>query len=242
MRALRVIILLNVLLWCCYAAAWLSGTADTFGTLLALDSSLSQLARHPWTLLTYMALHSSPLHLLLNMACLLFFGYILCKKGMSGWSLALLYICGGLVGGLLYLGFGSETLAGASASVLAVTTFAGLRLPKYHPAFGRIKLPSLAVLAAVALFVALCTSGSTGALAAHLGGALTGAAYALILSRRASAKSREIPGTVKITTPKTQTPAPLENIMDKARVSGFDSLTYSERQALADAPDNLDRK
>lgn len=244
MRALRAIIILNILLWGCYAVAWLSGTSDAFGTLFALDADPAMLLRHPWTLLTYMALHSSPLHLLLNMACLVFFGYILCKEGVSGRTLVLLYICGGMAGGFLYLGFGEDTLAGASASVLAVTAFSGTRCPKNRVNVGTVRLPYVAVLASMALAGALCASGSTGALAAHIGGALTGGACALFFQRLAAQKSPG-PGDISpVIAPEPLPCTPVKDIMEKVRVSGFNSLTYSERRALADAPDNdnMDRK
>lgn len=232
MRALRAIIILNVLLWGCYAVAWLSGTSDAFGTLFALDADPAMLLSHPWTLLTYMALHSSPLHLLLNMACLFFFGYILCKEGVSGRTLVLLYICGGMAGGLLYLGFGEDTLAGASASVLAVTAFAGLRFPGKRVNVGTVRLPYVAVLASMALACALCASGSAGALVAHIGGALTGGALAMLFPPFVAPKSCGAKDFSSVIAPEPLPRTPVKDIMEKARVSGFDSLTFGVRVGL----------
>lgn len=67
-----------------------------------LPSNFKMLATRPWTLLTYMFVHSSPLQLLSSTLWLWSFGYIM--QDLAGNSkLAPLYLYGGLAGGIFYL-------------------------------------------------------------------------------------------------------------------------------------------
>lgn len=160
------------------------------GTLLRdylyLPADLLQLLRRPWTVITYMFLHSGIWHLLGNMLWLYWFGqmflYFFSSKHLRG-----LYILGGLMGGLFYvLAYNvfpvfegqlySATLVGASASVLAVAIATAVREPEYRinlMLVGPVKLKYFALV--IVLFDLLSVgSNNAGGHLAHLGGALTG--------------------------------------------------------------------
>lgn len=158
---------------------------------LQLPASWSAILHRPWTLLTYMFVHEGFFHLLFNMLWLYVFGMFF-LRWFSSRQLLMVYLLGGLTGGLFYiLGYNLfplfsaavdyTVLVGASASVLALT----LAVAFYRPNeslmlmfIGRIKLKWLAV--AVVVFDLLSLSGdNAGGSLAHLGGALFGLCFSL---------------------------------------------------------------
>ena len=153
---------------------------------LYLPADLLQLMRRPWTLITYMFLHSGAWHLLGNMLWLYWFGrlflYFFSSKHLRG-----LYVVGGLMGGLLYIiaynvfpvfrdQLYSSTLVGASASVLAIAIATAIREPEYRINLmfvGPVRLKYFALF--IVLFDFLYVgSNNAGGHIAHLGGALAG--------------------------------------------------------------------
>ena len=153
---------------------------------LYLPADLLQLLRRPWTLITYMFLHSGVWHLLGNMLWLYWFGrlflYFFSSKHLRG-----LYVVGGLMGGLLYIiaynvfpvfrdQLYSSTLVGASASVLAIAIATAIREPEYRINLmfvGPVRLKYFALF--IVLFDFLYVgSNNAGGHIAHLGGALAG--------------------------------------------------------------------
>lgn len=161
-------------------------SASAFMQALYLPADLLQLLRRPWTLITYMFLHSGAWHLLGNMLWLYWFGkmflYFFSAKHLRG-----LYIVGGLFGGLLYIvaynlfpvfqgQLYSATLVGASASVLAIAIATAVREPEYRINLmfvGPVRLKYFALF--IVLFDMLYVgSNNAGGHLAHLGGALAG--------------------------------------------------------------------
>ncbi len=161
-------------------------SAGAFMQNLYLPADLLQLLRRPWTLITYMFLHSGVWHLLGNMLWLYWFGqlflYFFSAKHLRG-----LYIVGGLLGGLLYIvaynlfpvfhnQLYSATLVGASASVLAIAIATAVREPEYRinlMLIGQVRLKYFALF--IVLFDMLYVgSNNAGGHLAHLGGALAG--------------------------------------------------------------------
>ena len=153
---------------------------------LYLPADLLQLLRRPWTIITYMFLHSGAWHLLGNMLWLYWFGrlflYFFSSKHLRG-----LYVVGGLMGGLLYIiaynvfpvfrdQLYSSTLVGASASVLAIAIATAIREPEYRINLmfvGPVRLKYFALF--IVLFDFLYVgSNNAGGHIAHLGGALAG--------------------------------------------------------------------
>lgn len=116
------------------ARAGLGIELDSFVTL---PSVWEVFLREPWTLLTYMFVHTHPIHLIFNLLWLGWFGSMLLQS-ISQRSLLWLYLGGGVAGGLVYLIFAPHIqlfngrLLGASASVLALMAYAAVKMPNYR--------------------------------------------------------------------------------------------------------------
>ena len=162
---------------------------------IELPASPYRLLRQPWTLVTYMFVHYDLLHLLFNMLWLYAFGRMFLDS-FSAKHLRGLYVLGGLCGGLLYVVaynvfpyFGpmvsTSYLVGASASVLAIVVAIAVRTPERVVRFfllGGIRMKYLASIVIV-LDLLLVTSSNAGGHIAHIGGALSGWAFAAGLNR-----------------------------------------------------------
>lgn len=208
----------------------------------------------PWTALTYMVTHVDFFHLLFNMLTFLWMGTLLLTR-LSQTRLLVLYIGGGLCGAFFFLAlcsllgggfFMAPPLTGASASVLAVMTAAGCLMGNYtlHLFFlGDVKLKWI-VVAMILLSLLSAGGGFTGGGVAHLGGIVFGALWSLWILKRQNREKR-----VKKTrlTPPTAAGARrvasimeqnrldkirLDELLDKIKVSGYKSLSRSERAEL----------
>lgn len=157
---------------------------------LELPSSVPDLLRKPWTLITYMFTHYDFFHILFNMLWLYWFGNIFLQF-FNARQLGGLYLLGGLAGALFFvltyntLPYFQEVAAysaliGASASVMAIVfaiSFYRKDLEINLLFIGRIKLIYLALATLVIDFIAI-TSSNAGGHIAHIGGALLGILYA----------------------------------------------------------------
>jgi len=162
--------------------------SDFTSVYLALNSSPQHLLHAPWTLITYQFIHGGPFHLLFNMLMLYFTGNIFMDffKKTDAWNV---YIFGGLIGGVLFLisnllfpvfsGIES-TLVGASGCIMAVLFASATYAPNLRMAlFGVIQI-KLMWLAALFLVLDLISisNGNAGGHIAHIGGALFGFLFA----------------------------------------------------------------
>jgi membrane associated rhomboid family serine protease len=155
----------------------------------ALPANLGSLLSHPWTLLTYMFLHIDFFHVLFNMLWLYWFGKIFLEFLKSG-QLLLIYLLGGISGGLLYLLFYNifpvfeksvdmSFALGASASVMAIVTAISFYVPGYSIYLlflGKIRIFYVALFLFVLDFF-MIRSENAGGHIAHIGGALFGLSY-----------------------------------------------------------------
>lgn len=158
-----------------------------------LPAWLPRLIRQPWSVVTYMFLHTGLLHILFNMLWLYWFG-MLFLQFFSARHLRGLYVLGGLCGGALYvLSFNvfpyfaailpGAHMLGASASVLAIVAAVAYREPDYPIRlllFGTVRLKWLA-LAVIGLDLLSFTGTNGGGHIAHVGGALAGLWFAAAL-------------------------------------------------------------
>ncbi len=212
-----------------------------------------------WTALTYMVTHYGILHLLFNMLWLFWFGRLLMTT-LSDRHLLWLYIGGGAFGAILYVAgqatfptaTGSSYLCGASAAVLSVMTAAAMRTPNLTMnlfLLGEVKLKWIA-LGCILLTFAGVGGGNTGGQAAHIGGVIFGVAFIMAIKhgydlskiRIRTASSAPIPprgnvkrdgkSVAKAASGRLGDPARLDQLLDKIRMSGYQSLTASERHEL----------
>ena len=198
------LILINITIWIIIGVMRVVGFLFRFpdgavtnfvADYLAVPANLSSLAEKPWTLVTYMFLHVDFFHILFNMLWLYWFGKIFLEF-LRQRQLLLVYFIGGLSGGLLYVLFfnifpvfekslDQSVALGASASVMAIVAAISLYVPGYSVymfLFGRVRI----IYIAIALFVMdffMIRSDNAGGHIAHIGGAIFGLSYILILRR-----------------------------------------------------------
>jgi membrane associated rhomboid family serine protease len=153
---------------------------------LAVPANLTELLYKPWTIITYMFLHTGFFHILFNMLWLYWFGIIFLKF-LSEKQLLSVYILGGIAGAALYIlaynvfpvfstSKDVSVALGASASVMAVVIAISFFMPNYTINLlfiGRIKLYYIAIFA-IGLDILSIQSSNAGGHIAHLGGALFG--------------------------------------------------------------------
>lgn len=156
---------------------------------LAVPADLGLLLYKPWTIITYMFLHQSFIHILFNMLWLFWFGKIFLEY-LTGKQLLNVYLLGGISGALLYI-LAFNTLPafaesvpyaialGASASVLAIVVATAVYVPDYtmHLMFiGPVKLKYIALISVV-MDIIFIMDGNAGGHIAHIGGAAFGYLY-----------------------------------------------------------------
>lgn len=200
---LTYLVILNIAIWAIIQAVKVilylynreTAAADIHRVIdmLAVPAFLPNLAAQPWSLFTYMVLHESIWHILFNMLWLYWFGKIFLQY-LNERQLLMIYILGGLTGGLVYIlaynifpVFGQELpnayALGASASVMAIVTAIAFYVPNYTLSMlfiGRVRIVYLAI----ALFVFdffMIPSGNAGGHIAHIGGALFGFTWVMLI-------------------------------------------------------------
>ncbi len=230
---------------------------------IAMPAQWGMLLRKPWTVLTYMVTHYELLHILFNMLWLYWLGRIFLEY-FTPKQLAGLYILGGIGGATLYsvsmnllphFAGQSAYLLGASASILAVVVATAVYAPNYRISLLFIGNVSLKWVAIVTVLIDLLSveAGNAGGHIAHLGGALVGAAYALMMRRGhdiTAGLNALIDGVVALTkrrkpqepevksraagsaTASEPTEAELDRVLEKIKRSGYSSLSDSDRDVL----------
>jgi membrane associated rhomboid family serine protease len=147
---------------------------------------------HPWVFITAMFLHEGFWHLLWNMLFLYWFGRIVGDL-IGNHRILPIYLLGGLFAGLVFVGSaqlfhygaaGEIYALGASGAVMALVMAAGVIAPDYRIHLLIIGEVKLKYVVAVLLFIdliSLAGNVNTGGHFAHLGGALFGYLFIVIL-------------------------------------------------------------
>ena len=156
---------------------------------LAMYSPVELFSQYPWGVFTSIFVHQEFFHLFANMFTLYFFGSFLMRLVKDKWFW-LIYIGGGLLGNLFFLGF--ETLLnpdvaslaiGASGAIFALGGALAVLTPNTRVFVFPIPTPMPLWIAVVGGFVILSFIPGI-AWQAHLGGLLFGAAAGYLLKRR----------------------------------------------------------
>lgn len=215
-------------------------SADSVLKEVEFPSDFMSWLRRPWTLATYMFAQYDFLHILFNMLWLYWFGVIFLFTDTPRRMLSLYLACG-IGGALLFMVTYNITglhglLIGSSASVIGIVTATAIRHPDYKMQllfFGDVSLKWLAIITiAIDLFSIGGSNG--GGHIAHIGGAITGALYAVSIKRgwfrprirvKKSKASNHAPKTDEAT---------LDEILDKVKKSGYGALSKEEKQRLFD--------
>ena len=160
-----------------------------FLNYFTLPASISYFIKKPWSIITYMFLHQSFIHLLFNMLWLYFGGQIFLSF-FDNKKLISTYVLGGISGAVLFIisfnlfpafaGVLQNAVAvGASASVLAIIMAITTKSPNYSIRLfliGNIKLKHIAIVSII-LDILSIPQGNAGGHIAHLGGAFFGYLY-----------------------------------------------------------------
>lgn len=223
---------------------------DAF-TLVSLHNHFST---RFFTLFTYMFSHFGFFHLLTNMLLMLLFGQVI-ENLLGAKKLILLYVLGGIVGGIFFVifcslnsNYYSQTLIGASSSVLAIISAASFLAPNYLIRLlvvGKIKLKYISAIILLFFFI---SSNSVGVFIAHFGGLLFGFIYIFYLNknidfydnfkkivRPSSNHPRAIiqeNRTNKILSNEQKKQEKLDEILDKINASGYHNLSIEEKEFL----------
>ncbi len=162
---------------------------------LAVPADLGELARRPWTLITYMFTHGYLYHILFNVLVLFWFGQLFIqefgKKKIVG-----IYLIGGFAGAALYILFynifpffdevrADSIATGASASVMAIVIAVATIAPQRKMnliLIGPVKILYIALILFVTSTI-LDFTDNTGGKIAHMGGALAGFLFARYYAR-----------------------------------------------------------
>lgn len=247
---LTVTVVSGLVLWLLSAICRLCGFGDEWITQwLACPSDPYMLLSRPWTLVTYMVTHLSPLHLLFNTLWLYWFGRMLADV-TSDRSILMLFIGGGIAGAVIYIIFSWFTgyspnvkLTGDSAGVLSVMAGSAVIMPNRKIGLfllGEIKLKWIAIVC-----IAITVIGANGTAlppqSAHFAGILFGLIWALRLkgyfknSKQASnPKPRKVnaKATLRAINNSISDEERLDQLLDKIRTSGYDSLSSREKTEL----------
>ena len=156
---------------------------------LHLTAQINLLLKQPWSVLTYMFLHTDLFHLFFNMICLYGFGKLFLNY-FSQKQLVGLYLLGGLGAGICFIAaynifpyfenaVNKSFLLGASGSIMVIILAIALYIPNFEIQLlfiGKIKLKWIAM-AMILISVFNTTSSNAGGEFAHIGGALIGIIY-----------------------------------------------------------------
>ncbi len=182
---------LNLSFFIIYTVIWVPyHEIETTINYLAFPSKTEILIHKPWTFLSYMFIHTDPLHIFSNMV-FLYFGSKLFLQHFNNKQLITTYILGGICGAIFfkllfnifpeYPTFNADKpLIGASAGVFAIMIAASTYKPNYLiylPFVGNIKLKYIAWIAIILFYIGIGNSDNPGGHIAHLGGALFGYFY-----------------------------------------------------------------
>lgn len=159
--------------------------------LIECPSSLSTLAYQPWGIITYMFAQYDVLHILFNMLWLYGFGRLFLEFNSQKQLLAL-YIYGGILGAATFMlgynllprfEYSTGWLIGSSASVIAIVIATAVLNPNHKVGLlfiGQISLKWIAIIT-LGIFVLSLPGENAGGHMAHLGGALAGAIYGIMM-------------------------------------------------------------
>ncbi|MCM1152976.1 MAG: rhomboid family intramembrane serine protease [Muribaculum sp.] len=236
---------------------------------LEMPSSPGEFFRKWWTAFTYCMVHQSFVHLLVNMLWLWWFWMrldvyssmrklLLYACGVLSGAVFFFAVC------RIY-DSSYAVLCGASAGVLAVMGATAVALPRrrIHFVFSSDVRLLWVTIAAIAL--TLLGGGITLAFYAHLGGLAGGIIFALASQHSLAPRViqyKNPSGLKKVSNPKRVNPfsakpdgevrsgyadlcrkisdaARLDELLDKIRISGYDSLSSSEREELERISQNL---
>jgi len=224
---------------------------------LQVPASLHNLLYQPWSVFTYMFMHTQFLHILFNMLWLYWFGEIFVLY-LGDSKVLPLYITGGLAGALTYIlaynllpvfrpAVEVSYMLGASASIYAIVFAAATINPDHELGLMFIGPVKIKYIALVSLLLDIITIPyvNAGGYIAHVGGALSG--FLFIKGLRSGfdvtgifKRKRKVKVSYKSNEAQRSAGMPrgtgdqekVDEILDKIARSGYDSLSKDEKDFL----------
>lgn len=253
---LTVTVIAGFALWLISAAGHLAGFSDSWiSEWLAVSADPLTALTRPWTLATYLVTHLSPLHLIFNTLWLFWFGQMLADVSHNR-SIVVIFLGGGIYGALVYIfsawlsGYPeSAHLTGDSAAVLSVMTAVGVVMPNRTIGLfllGEVKIKWITIVCIAITLLGANGSGIPPQLA-HLAGITFGLGWALQhkgvyqlprLRPRPKKTKKAYPfkidtrATIKAISQSISEEERLDQLLDKIRISGYDSLSQKEKNEL----------
>ena len=201
-NSLMALVAINVMIFVClgliqviYYMSQSTGSAFEYEILrwVVLPAKATTFATMPWTLLSYMFVYTGFVYTLINMLWLWAFGSIL-QQITGNQKIIPLYIYGGLAGAVFFIAANYifpqlrnnveyATMLGGGAAIMAVaigTTFIAPNYRLFRMINGGIPLW---VITLVFILIDLYGAPSLGDKLAHVGGGLTGLAFAFSLEK-----------------------------------------------------------
>jgi membrane associated rhomboid family serine protease len=156
---------------------------------LEMPASLNALLHQPWSVFTYMFLHTGFFHVLFNMIWFYWFGEIFVLY-LGDKKILPLYLLGGIAGAVTYVlaynllpvfnpQIDNSMMLGASASIFAIVFAAATLNPDYEIRLMFIGIVRIKYVALVSLLLDVINIpyGNAGGYIAHVGGAVSGYFY-----------------------------------------------------------------
>ena len=218
-----------------------------------MPASLNTLLYQPWSVFTYMFLHTGFFHVLFNMLWLYWFGEIFVLY-LGNKKILPLYILGGLAGAVIYLlaynllpvfkpQVDVSMMLGASASIFAVVFAAATIAPDYEIRLMFLGIVKIKYIAVVSLFLDIINIpyGNAGGYIAHIGGALSGYFYIKSLQSGfdfTSPFTKLFEGVANLFKPKSNIKVTYKSDSQKAEKT---SRSKNEQQKVDDILDKIAR-
>ncbi|MCM1378213.1 MAG: rhomboid family intramembrane serine protease [Clostridium sp.] len=261
-RLLWMIMSVNTLVWLIGAFgaifASTSGMVNAPALSLGVPSDFYLTFTRPWTLLTYMWVQTSFVHLAVNMLCLFWIWRLFSDSRVI--SLLATYIGGGIFGAIsfcicsIFIDHPWAPLIGASSCVLSMMGASVVAFPNLRVRFLFSDNVRLIWISLAFIVLSLIGSGSMLQLAAHAGGVVFGMGFYAILMLKNSVPeniNNRVDNTRKLRTdafkkvklpPREVENVPVDTLSDRERLdrllerislSGYTSLSSSEREELS---------
>lgn len=192
------IIAANVIFF--FAALILGYFHPSLMDMIALKPHYIMQGKYLWTILTSMFMHASPFHLFANMLSLLFLGSFL-ERLIGKKRFLWIYFISGIIGAIFYVllsFFGNPDVpaVGASGAIFGIAGMLAVLTPKMpvYVMFIPIAMPMWfgVILIMAVLWLLSISVGLPVGNTAHLGGLITGMAYASYLRHKYRTKADKI--------------------------------------------------
>lgn len=217
-----------------------------------LPAEINLIKLQPWSIFSFMFIHSNFIHLIFNMLWLYFIGNIF-LQWLNNKQLVYIYILGGISGGLFFiLGYNyfpvlqkniENTLAlGASASIFAIMMAISIYKPNQKikiPFVQKIKLKNITIFLTIFYVISL-SGGNTGGYLAHIGGGLFSFIYIKQLNTnkifksifKNTSKFNEKNSDYIYNQKRSEKNKQIDIILEKISKSGYNSLSKKEKDIL----------